>query len=48
MDSVWADGLNIQLISCFTKDISAVNKPLMRKGRLNAKYYFKDLIAEKT
>ena len=32
MDGVWAGGLNIQLISCFTKKISEVNKALMRQG----------------
>lgn len=46
-DGLLADCLNIQLICSFNTDISRVDKALMRKGRLIAKYEFKELITEK-
>ncbi len=46
-DGLLADCLNIQLICSFNTDISRVDKALMRKGRLIAKYEFKELIIEK-
>ena len=46
-DGLLADCLNIQLICSFNTDISRVDKALMRKGRLIAKYEFKELTIEK-
>ncbi len=46
-DGLLADCLNIQLICSFNTDISRVDKALMRKGRLIAKYEFKELATEK-
>ncbi len=42
-DGLLADCLNIQIICSFNTDISKVDKALMRKGRLIAKYEFKEL-----
>jgi hypothetical protein len=42
-DGLLADCLNIQIICSFNTDISKVDSALMRKGRLIAKYEFKEL-----
>lgn len=42
-DGLLADCLNIQVICSFNTDISKVDTALMRKGRLIAKYEFKEL-----
>jgi len=42
-DGLLSDCLNIQIICSFNTDISQVDKALMRKGRLIAKYEFKEL-----
>jgi hypothetical protein len=46
-DGLLADCLNIQIICSFNTDISKIDSALMRKGRLIAKYEFKDLETEK-
>ena len=46
-DGLLSDCLNIQIICSFNTDISKVDNALLRKGRLIAKYEFKDLEAEK-
>jgi len=46
-DGLLSDCLNIQIICSFNTDISKVDSALMRKGRLIAKYEFKDLEAHK-
>ena len=47
-DGLLSDCLNIQIICSFNTDISKVDSALMRKGRLIAKYEFKELELEKT
>ena len=42
-DGLLSDCLNIQIICSFNTDISKVDSALMRKGRLIAKYEFKEL-----
>ncbi len=42
-DGLLSDCLNIQVICSFNTDISKIDNALMRKGRLIAKYEFKDL-----
>lgn len=42
-DGLLADCLNIQLVCTFNTDISKIDSALMRKGRLIAKYEFKEL-----
>ena len=42
-DGLLSDCLNIQLICSFNTDISKVDSALLRKGRLIAKYEFKEL-----
>jgi len=42
-DGLLSDCLNIQVICSFNTDISKVDSALMRKGRLIAKYEFKEL-----
>lgn len=42
-DGLLSDCLNIQIICSFNTDISKVDNALMRKGRLIAKYEFKEL-----
>lgn len=42
-DGLLSDCLNIQIICSFNTDISKVDPALMRKGRLIAKYEFKEL-----
>ncbi len=46
-DGLLADCLNIQIICSFNTDISKIDSALMRKGRLIAKYEFKELEVEK-
>ena len=46
-DGLLSDCLNIQIICSFNTDISKVDNALMRKGRLIAKYEFKELEVEK-
>lgn len=46
-DGLLADCLNIQLICSFNTDISKVDNALLRKGRLIAKYEFKELVVAK-
>jgi hypothetical protein len=46
-DGLLSDCLNIQVICSFNTDISKVDSALMRKGRLIAKYEFKELFVEK-
>jgi hypothetical protein len=42
-DGLLSDCLNIQIICSFNTDLSRVDNALMRKGRLIAKYEFKEL-----
>ena len=42
-DGLLSDCLNIQLICTFNTDISKIDSALMRKGRLIAKYEFKEI-----
>ena len=46
-DGLLSDCLNIQIICSFNIDISKVDSALLRKGRLIAKYEFKELEVEK-
>lgn len=46
-DGLLSDCLNIQVICSFNTDLSKVDSALMRKGRLIAKYEFKELEIEK-
>jgi hypothetical protein len=46
-DGLLADCLNIQIICSFNIDISKIDSALLRKGRLIAKYEFKELAIEK-
>lgn len=46
-DGLLSDCLNIQVICSFNTDISKIDSALMRKGRLIAKYEFKDLEVQK-
>ena len=46
-DGLLGDGLNIQIICSFNTDISKIDDALLRKGRLIAKYEFKELEIEK-
>jgi len=46
-DGLLSDCLNIQIICSFNTDISKVDSALLRKGRLIAKYEFKELEIEK-
>jgi len=46
-DGLLSDCLNIQIICSFNIDISKVDSALMRKGRLIAKYEFKELEVHK-
>jgi hypothetical protein len=47
-DGLLSDCLNIQIICSFNTDISKIDSALMRKGRLIAKYEFKELEREKS
>lgn len=46
-DGLLADCLNIQIICSFNTDISKIDSALMRKGRVIAKYEFKELVTNK-
>lgn len=46
-DGLLSDCLNIQIICSFNTDISKIDSALMRKGRLIAKYEFKELEVDK-
>lgn len=46
-DGLLSDCLNIQIICSFNTDLSRVDSALMRKGRLIAKYEFKELETRK-
>lgn len=46
-DGLLSDCLNIQIICSFNTDISKIDNALMRKGRLIAKYEFKELEVQK-
>lgn len=46
-DGLLSDCLNIQIICSFNTDLSKVDEALLRKGRLIAKYEFRELLAEK-
>jgi hypothetical protein len=46
-DGLLADCLNVQIICSFNTDISKIDSALLRKGRLIAKYEFKELEAGK-
>ena len=46
-DGLLSDCLNIQIICSFNTDLSKVDRALLRKGRLIAKYEFKDLEVKK-
>jgi|SRR6185436_2962760 len=47
-DGILADVYHIQVICSFNNDISTLDPALIRKGRLIAKYYFKELSVGKT
>jgi hypothetical protein len=47
-DGLFSDFLNIKIICTFNTDIERIDKALLRKGRMIAKYNFKPLSAEKT
>lgn len=47
-DGLFSEFLNIKVICTFNTDIERIDKALMRKGRMIAKYNFKPLSAEKT
>lgn len=47
-DGLLSDCLNIQVICTFNTDISMIDNALMRKGRLIARYEFKELTIEKS
>lgn len=46
-DGLLSDCLNIQVICSFNTDLSQIDKALLRKGRLIAKYEFTELLPEK-
>ncbi|RZJ34747.1 MAG: AAA family ATPase [Flavobacterium sp.] len=46
-DGLLSDCLNVQIICSFNTDISRIDDALLRKGRLIAKYEFKDLTIDK-
>jgi len=46
-DGLLSDCLNIQIICSFNTDISKIDNALLRKGRLIARYEFKELSADK-
>ncbi len=47
-DGLFSDFLNLKVICTFNTDIDRIDKALMRKGRLVAKYNFKPLSPDKT
>jgi hypothetical protein len=46
-DGLFSDFLNIKVVCTFNTDIDRIDKALMRKGRMVAKYNFRPLSAEK-
>ncbi len=47
-DGLFSDFLNIKIICTFNTDIERIDKALLRKGRMIAKYHFRPLTPEKT
>jgi hypothetical protein len=47
-DGLFSDFLNIKIICTFNTDVSRIDKALLRKGRMVAKYNFSALSPEKT
>jgi SpoVK/Ycf46/Vps4 family AAA+-type ATPase len=47
-DGLFSDFLNIKILCTFNTDIDRIDKALLRKGRMIAKYNFTPLSAEKT
>jgi hypothetical protein len=47
-DGLFSDFLNIKIICTFNTDIDRIDKALLRKGRMIAKYHFRPLAADKT
>ena len=47
-DGLFSDFLNIKIICTFNTDIDRIDKALLRKGRMIARYHFLPLSAEKT
>jgi len=47
-DGLFSDFLNIKIICTFNTDIDRIDKALLRKGRMIAKYHFLPLTTEKT
>ncbi|MBI3162294.1 MAG: AAA family ATPase [Chloroflexi bacterium] len=47
-DGLFSDFLNIKIICTFNTDINRIDKALLRKGRMIAKYHFGPLSPEKT
>jgi ATP-dependent 26S proteasome regulatory subunit len=47
-DGLLSDCFNIQVICTFNTDLTSIDKALLRKGRLIAKYEFKELTIEKS
>lgn len=47
-DGIYSDILNIKFIATFNSPDTSIDKALMRKGRLAAKYKFDELSLEKT
>jgi len=47
-DGLFSDFLNIKIVCTFNTNIDRIDKALLRKGRMIAKYKFAPLAAEKT
>jgi hypothetical protein len=47
-DGLFSDFLNIKIICTFNTELDRIDKALLRKGRMIAKYHFKRLSPEKT
>ena len=47
-DGLFSDYLNIKVICSFNTDLDKIDKALLRKGRIIARYEFKDLAVEKS
>lgn len=47
-DGLFSDYLNIKVICSFNTDLNKIDKALLRKGRMIARYEFKNLTKEKT
>lgn len=47
-DGLLSDCFNIQIICTFNTDLTSIDKALLRKGRLIAKYEFKELTVQKS